>query len=192
LIDLYPFSVYVSKAELGIADAYFNKKRYDEAIPSYKDFLERHPTNEQVPHVIYHLGMCYYEKKMSIDRDQLATYESEANFRLLVTSHPKSEYYSKAKQRLEEVRDDLAKRERYIGKFYFREKEYYAALRRYQRLIRNYPDTKYFEESLYYLARCYFELGEAADAKKQISLLKTKFPNGRYAKKADKLLEKLN
>jgi outer membrane protein assembly factor BamD len=190
LIDLYPFSVYVSKAELGIADSYFEKRRWDEAIPAYSDFLDRHPTNEKVPHVVYNLGMCYYEKKMAIDRDQIATYEAEANFRRLVTEFPESEYYGNARKKLNEVREDLAKRERYIAKFYFREKEYYASLRRYMRVIRNYPDTKYFEEALYYSALCYVYLGEDQDAKRQVQLLKLKFPDGKYGKKSNKILEK--
>ena len=190
LIDLYPFSVYVSKAELGIADSYFEKKRFEEAIPAYQDYLDRHPTSERAPHVVYHLGMCYYSEKMAIDRDQYATSEAQNNFHKLITEYPKSDYYPEAKKKLSEVRDDLARRERYVAKFYYREKEYYASLRRYLRLIRNYPDTKYFEEALYYSAVCYAELGEFADTEKHLSLLKTKFPDGRYAKKAAKLLKK--
>lgn len=191
LIDLYPFSVFVSKAELGIADSYFAKKRYEEAMPAYKDFIDRHPTNEKVPHAIYNLGMCYFNKKMAIDRDQGATFEAEDNFRRLVTDYPDSDLYAKAKEKLSTVRKDLAKRERYIAKFYFKEGEYYASLRRYLRLIRNYPDTQYFEEALYYSAVCYFELGENNDAKRQISLLLLKFPDGKYVGKSKKLLEKL-
>lgn len=191
LIDLYPFSVYVSKAELGIADSYFHKHRWDEAIPAYVDFLDRHPTNPQVPHVIHNLGMCYYNKKMAIDRDQIATFEAEANFRHLVTDYPNSEYYEEARKKLNEVREDLAKRERYIAKFYFREKEYYASLRRYLRVIRNYPDTKYFEEALYYSALCYLYLGEHQDARRQVQLLKLKFPKGKYEKKAEKILDQV-
>lgn len=192
LIDLYPFSVYVSKAEIGIADSYFEKHRYDEAIPAYEDYLNRHPTNERVPHVIYNLGMCYFEKMMAIDRDQTATMLAESNFRKLVTDHPKSDYYDKAREKLNKVRADLAKRERYIAKFYFRDKEYYASLKRYLRLIRDFPDTKYFEEALYYSALCYYELGELKDAKRQLGLLKLKFPKGKYAGKAKKLSQKLN
>lgn len=190
LIDLYPFSIFVSKAELGVADSQFKKRRWDEAIPSYEDFLERHPTNEQVPHVIYHLGMCYYKKKMAIDRDQTATFESENNFHKLITDYPESQYYAEAREKITLVRADLAKRERYVAKFYFREKEYYASLRRFLRVIRNYPDTKYFQEALYYSARCYLALGEDESAKQQLTLLKSKFPDGRYGRKAEKLLAK--
>ena len=192
MIDLYPFSVYVSKAELGIADGYFEKHRYDEAIPAYEDYLNRHPTHEKVPHVIYYLGMCYYEKKMAIDRDQTASFLAETNFRRLVTDHQKSEYFTKAKIKLDEVRKDLAKRERYIARFYFRDKEYYASLMRNLRIIRDFPDTKYFEEALYYSAVCYYELGELKEAKRQVGLLNLKFPDGKYGKKAGKLLQKLN
>ena len=192
LIDIYPFSVYVAKAELGIADSYFHKKRYEEAIPSYVDYLDRHPTSEKVPHAIYHLGMCYYERKMAVDRDQTATVEASNSFHRLVTEYPKSDYYNDARTKLNSVRDDMAKRERYVAKFYFREKEYYASLRRYIRIIRNYPDTRYFEEALYYSALCYYELGEIQDAQKHVALLKSKFPEGRYVRKAQKLQEKLD
>jgi outer membrane protein assembly factor BamD len=192
LIDLYPFSVYVSKAELGIADSYFAKHRYEEAIPAYEDYLNRHPTSEQVPHVIYHLGMCYYERKLAVDRDLANTFSAERNFYELVADHPDSEFYAPAREKLSQVRADLAKRERYIAKFYYRDKEYYASLRRYQRVIRNFPDTKYFAEALYYSGVCYLELGEKDQAKRQVDLLLAKFPEGKYANKGKKLKEQLD
>ena len=191
LIDLYPFSVLVTKAELGVADAYYKKRRYAEAIPAYEDWLQRHPTNEKVPHVLYNLGMSHYELKLAIDRDQTDTFAAEKNLFRLVTDFSGSEYYGQAKEKLSEVRKDLAKRERYIAKFYYREKEYYAALRRYNRVIRNYPDTEYFSESLYYSGICYYELGETDSARQQFELLATKFPGNKYAKKAKKFMEKL-
>ena len=191
LIDLYPFSVFVAKAELGIADSYFRKRRWEEAIPAYEDFILRHPTNDQVPHAVYNLGMCYYSERFAIDRDQTTTFKAEENFRRVVTSYPDSEYYDKAKSKLSDVRGNLAKRERYVAKFYFRDKEYYASLRRYLRVIQNYPDTKYFEEALFYSAMCYLELDEKESAMQQFKILQLKYSDGKYAKKADKVIEKL-
>ncbi|MCZ7585164.1 MAG: outer membrane protein assembly factor BamD [Deltaproteobacteria bacterium] len=189
LIDLYPFSTYVTQAELRIADSYFARKRWAEAAVAYEDFVERHPTNAAVPHCLHRLGLSHHKQKLAIDRDQAETHLAEQTLTRLVTQYPDYPDREDAEEKLREAREDLAARERYIARFYWREKEYYASLQRFERVVRDYSDTKFYAESLYYAGACLLRLDEGAEAKRRLDLLLAKFPDDRYADKARKLLD---
>lgn len=191
LIDLYPFSVYVTNSELGIADANFNKRRWVEAEAAYDSFIKQHPKHDRIDHVYYYSGMCGYKQKLSIDRDLAATQKAEMQFSQVVSRFPESSYLAEARLKLREVRNDLAKRERYVARHYWRDKEYYAAFKRYEQVIRLYADTDYYEEALYYAARCLANLDEKAEAKTYLKLLLGNYPEGKYADEAKDLQAKL-
>ncbi|MDP8224173.1 MAG: outer membrane protein assembly factor BamD [Candidatus Lernaella stagnicola] len=188
LIDLYPFSMYVTLAELGLADAEFARKRWIEAEAAYDAFAKRHPNHDKIDHAIYHSGMCSYEQKLAIDRDQTQTQKAESNLSKVVSQYPDSSYYAEARLHLKEVRNDLAKRERYVAKHYWRDKEYYAAYKRYERIFRLFSDTDYYEEALYYGARCLINLDENRQAERLLDQLLRRFPDGKYADDAKDLL----
>jgi len=74
--DRYPYSEQALLAQLKVADAYFFKKKYDEAFQAYREFEKLHPTNKAVPYCIYREGLSYYRQRSTIDRDQ--TYTTKA------------------------------------------------------------------------------------------------------------------
>lgn len=191
LIDLYPFSMYATESELRIADSHFKKRQWAEAVSSYEAFLERHPTHPKIPRVIQNLGMSNYKQKLAIDRDQHATSESLRYFSKLAREYPDSTETKESAVYLSKLKDELAKRERYIARFYWRDNEYYSSLERYLNIARLYPESRYYEEAIYYAGLCYVKLDEAKNAKRQFNLLVEKFPNGRYANRAKEALNKL-
>ncbi len=189
LIDLYPFSMYVTEAELHIADSYFHRRRWIEAATAFEDFIDRHPTNKSTPHAMHYLGLSHYKMKRAIDRDQEETFLAQEALSRLATQYPDYSEIGDAREKLMEVRHDLAKRERYIGRFYFREGEYYASLVRYQRIVRLFADTEYYPEALYYCAYCYLRLEEKREAKRYIHMVNTKFPEHKFSEKAKELID---
>lgn len=192
LKEIHPFSLKVTPAELRIAECLYEKKDYAEAIVALEEFLIRHPTYKDVPEAIYYLGLSNYAQKLSIDRDQSFTVEANRHFRRLTTQFPDTEWAEKARPMLIETRERLAKRERYVGKFYWKQREYYSALGRYLTLIDDYPDTSLYEEALYMAARCELKLNELADARRHVGSLLTRFPDGKYADDTRDLLEKID
>ena len=48
IIDNYPYSEFEQKAQLKIADAYFDDSRYEEALAYYQDFADLHPQHPRV------------------------------------------------------------------------------------------------------------------------------------------------
>ena len=191
LKDLHPFSTRVTAAELRIAQCMYHRREYPEAIVALEEFLVRHPTHEELPGAVYYLGLSHYERMLSIDRDQAATRLANQQFQRLVTRYADSRWAELARTKLEDTRHRLAKRERYVARFYLRRGEYYAALGRYLTVIEDYPDTVFLEEALYHAARCEIRLDEPAEVRRLLTQMVSRFPDGDYADRGRALLDEL-
>jgi len=135
----YPLSNFAVLAELGIADSYFSKKEYPEAEMYYSDFMNLHPTNENLPYVMYQLGMCHYKQMYSIDRDQTEALKAKKEFEKLISRFPSSKFSFMAEKKLRDSKKRLGEHEFYVGHFYFKAKKYRAALKRFETVARKYP-----------------------------------------------------
>jgi len=154
LKDWYPFSKYAILAELKIADAHYNLEEYTEAIMAYEEFEKMHPKNEAIPYVIYRTGLCWFNQLSTIDRDHTPAKNSLSLLNRLVDQYPESEYAQKAKNNIKKCMDNLSGHELYVANFYRKKKKYKAALKRYEYLVKNYPDSKESKEALKQIPKC--------------------------------------
>jgi outer membrane protein assembly factor BamD len=152
--DRYPYSEQALLAQIKVADAYFYKKKYDEALQAYKEFEKLHPTNKAVPYAIYRQGLCFYRQRSTIDRDQTFTTKAMEEFRRLKQKFPNSEYVPKAEKFMARCRKDLGEHEFYIAEFYYKDKRYQAALDRLQVVAQEYPEFKQQAKVKEYIAEC--------------------------------------
>ncbi len=152
LKDWYPFSKYATNAELKIADAHFEIEEYPEAISAYEEFENLHPTNENIPYVIYQIGRCYFVQLDTIDRDQATAQKALETFNRLIKSYPKDQYVIRAKEHIKDCLKSMAANEIYVGLFYFNSKKYKAAQCRFKSVIENYPDVGLHKSAFQYLA----------------------------------------
>lgn len=151
LKDEHPLHPLAIMAELGIGDSYFTDKQYMEAENAYNEFLNMHPNNENSPYVLYQLGMCHYNQKGTIDRDQTETIKARKEFERLISRFPDSKFSMAAGKLLRECKQDIAEQEFYVGRFYFRQKKYQAALGRFENVARNYANIGLDYKVEYYL-----------------------------------------
>jgi len=136
----YPLSKYALMAELGISDSYFSDDLFAEAEMNYGEFINLHPTNPNISYAVYQLGMCHYKQMMTIDRDQIETIKAKKEFERVLSQFPSSKFASLAEEKLRECRQRLAENEFYIGHFYFKSKQYKAALKRFETVARDYAN----------------------------------------------------
>ncbi len=154
LKDRYPYSDQALLAQIKLADAYFYKKKYEEASQAYKEFEKLHPTNPAVPYAIYRQGLCYYRQRSTIDREQTFTAKAIEEFRRLKQKFPNSEYVPKADKYIAKCRQELAQHEFYVAEFYFKTRKYPAALERYQLLAEEYPEFPQQAQVKKQIAKC--------------------------------------
>jgi outer membrane protein assembly factor BamD len=157
----YPLSPLAIAAELGVADAYFSGKQYLEAELVYAEFLNLHPTNENLPYVMYQIGMCHFNDMTSIDRDQSETFKALKEFERLMARFPGSKFSFMAEKMVRECRKALGEQEFYVGEFYFNIKEYAAALRRFEKVIREYPNVGLDYKVSFFIAETKRRMAEA-------------------------------
>lgn len=184
LKDLHPLSPLAILAEMGVADSHYSDKKYGEAELAYNDFMNLHPTNENVPYVIYQIGMCHYNQMQTIDRDQTETLRAKREFERLIARFPGSKFAFLAETRLKECKQKLADHEFYIGEFYFKRKKYKAAFKRFETIARDYANLGLDYKVNYYLVETARLMSEE-DMEKRKAEAKQKEKERRAREKAE-------
>ncbi len=180
ILDNYPNTKFALLSEIGLADAYFYKGEYDEAQSRYSEFYTLHPGNDLTPYAIYMSGRCFEELSSSYDRDLTPVESAIAEFTRLKVNYPESQFTEDAKARLQKLYEKVAKREFYIGRFYFRRKLYHSAIERLKSLLENYPDFSGREAVLYYTYKAFLKIEDLTGATKYYKQLVNEFPETKY------------
>jgi len=152
--DWYPFSKYAILAELKIADSHYNMEAYEEASYAYRQFESLHPKNEAIPYVIYQDAMCDYNRMDTIDRDQGSTLRALETFERLNAKFPDHELREEVDEKIIECHTLIAGNYFYIAKFYYKNKDYLAALNRFNMIVDEYDDSEVYQEALEYVELC--------------------------------------
>jgi outer membrane protein assembly factor BamD len=189
ILENYPFSFYAIQAELKIAESYFLDKKYVEALVHLQGFQELHPTNENIPFVLWMKAVSYSEQFRTIDRDVSSMDNSKRELIELTTRFPESPYSEEAREMLVRVNGRLAENDFYVAHFYYRSADYYAALKRFQRILDKYPIEGVADKALYYMGKCYFFLREEPSAQEAFGSVVHRYPESPYRSKAATFLK---
>jgi outer membrane protein assembly factor BamD len=158
VLDQYPFSRQATLAELKAADSHFYREEYIEAKVLYKEFEERHPTNEAIAYVMFQTGMCSFRRTDRIDRDISGAQDAIQDFSKLLRVFPDSPYTREAKAHIAAAREFLVNHEYFVAVFYVRTEKYGQAQHRLKYLINIYPDAAITPKAKALLQR--LEVGE--------------------------------
>jgi len=192
LKDYFPTDeLYAPKADLRIADCYFFRKEYPEAITRYLEFKKQYPFHPDIPYVDYQVGLCHYRQMLSKDRDQKATEQAMAAFQNVVANYPDTILAHKAREKITFCRRRLAEHELYVAHFYLRKDEYAAAEKRAYTALEKYSACGVDDQALYYLALALHKQEKDAAALTPLQLLVGDHPQSPFAKQGKKLLASL-
>lgn len=180
----HPFSPQLIPAELKLAEAYYLNKQYPEAIAAFKEFQALHPTNDNIPFVVYHLGLAHFDQFSSVDRDQKTTELAKGYFETVVNQYPKSEYAPLAREKLAQCLNYLAEHEFQVATFYMRTGKYPAARDRLEGILRNYRATPVAVKALFELGEAYRLEKNTVKAALAYAAVVEHYPNDPLAKKA--------
>jgi outer membrane protein assembly factor BamD len=140
LKDHYPFSPYTPDGIIGLGDAYFMDDKFAPAADSYKEFESLHPRHEQIPYVLYQIGVSTYRKLESIDLPQDGLQEAIQYFTLLRDTYPDTQWGKDAGNWVVKCRTRMADHEIFIADFYWNTERFGAAWRRYMYVAENFKD----------------------------------------------------
>ena len=191
ILENYPFSMYALSAELKIAEAYFLDEKYIEALVHLQGFEELHPTNDQIPFVLWMKATSFYEQFSTIDRDISTLENARRELEGLQSRFPASPYAEQAEPLLEKVMKKLAERDFYVARFYYRDAKYEAALPRFQQILDDYSGEGIKDRATYYLGKCHYFLKEEEQARRDFQGLLESYPDSPYAPHARTFLQDL-
>ena len=174
-----------------IGDAYFDQKEYLLAAESYAAFIKLHPLHPKLDYAYYRRGISLFkETPKAIERDQQYLAEAIRNLEVVIRSFPNSSYRPLALKYYREARLKVAKRHMYIGRFYYRTKEYKACIPRLEIVATQYEETGLAPKALYMTTAAHLKLNDTESARNSYSMLATKYSDDKWTKKAERKMEK--
>jgi outer membrane assembly lipoprotein YfiO len=195
LIEAFPQSQYQPKARIGLADSYLAEGGAGNsilAVSAYREFLTLYPSAPEAPYAQYQTGEAYFGQINSPDRDQTSTLQALGEFQRLLDVYPTSDYVERARGRVQECRQILARSEFQVGYFYQRtRKAWRAAIGRYERVLEQYPDYEQIDEVMFRLGEALAAAARFNEARPVLSRLKTEHPDSKWAAKADEILAEM-
>jgi outer membrane protein assembly factor BamD len=179
----YPFGRYAMQAQLDVAYAYYKAEEPEQALAAADRFIKLYPQNPYVDYAYYLKGIINYNRSVDFldryiptdtsQRDPGSALDSFQDFGELVRRFPDSKYTPDAYQRMIHLRNNLAKNELHVARYYMKRGAYVAAANRASYVIEKYQRTSAVEDALEILIDAYKRLGEdtlAADAQRVLEL----------------------
>jgi outer membrane protein assembly factor BamD len=192
----HPYSNFAILADLGIADSFFERKKYIEASEAYNTFITYQPNHTEVPYAMLKIGHAHFEQiptdfwflPPAAEKDQTHTQQALQAYASLVKSYPEHPLAKEARDRIVLCENKLANHERYVGRFYWKRHKYAGAAQRFETLISAYPQSSYIPEALWTAGASRARLGQNTTASSHLQRLVQEFPLTPYAGKAKNLL----
>ncbi len=146
----YPFSNVSLLSDLRVSDIKYAMGRHAEAADSYEKFAKDHPSSDQVEYALYRAGLSHFKAAPSdfvffppvYEKDQRETEKAVTTLREFVQKYPSSTYLAEARKTLSGAEEVLAKRELYVGDYYFKRGNWAGAAGRYKGLADSYPGLR--------------------------------------------------
>lgn len=168
--QLLPFFKGTEKAErmaYYYANAHYEQKDYILASYYFSQFSTNFPNSKNAEEAAYMSAYCNYLESPPASLDQAVTMDAIKDLQLFINRYPKSERVSKANGLIDELRQKLESKALNIADLYYKMKDYKAAVINYQNLIKDFPDTRYREKAMFYIAKAYSFYAESSiDSKK--------------------------
>lgn len=195
IVDAFPQSQYQARARIGLADAYMEAGGAGNnilAVSAYREFLTLYPSAPEAAYAQYQTGEAYFRQKNSPDRDQTPTIQALQEFQRVLDVYPNSSYVEPARERIQECRQILAQSEFQVGYFYQKtRKAWRAAIGRYQRVLREYPDYEDLDEVLFRLGEALNASARFLEARPILDRLGEEYPESPWVAKAQELLQEM-
>jgi len=185
----HPYSEWARKALIMSAYAYYEEKKYEEAVTAAKRYVTLHPGSPDAAYAQFLVGSSYYDQIPDISRDQAGTERALNALDEVVRKFPDTEYAVGAKKKIDVAKDQLAGKEMWIGRYYQEKHNYTGAINRFKVVVTQYQTTRHVEEALERLTEVYLALGIVQEAQTAAAVLGHNFPDSPWYKDAYSLMK---
>ncbi|WP_427978015.1 outer membrane protein assembly factor BamD [Agarivorans sp.] len=165
----YPFGPYSSQVQLDLIYVYYKRSDTAMALASADRFIRNNPTHSELDYVYYMRGLTnmaadynMFQSLVGVDRyDRDPSFSTQAfnDFRTLINRYPHSEYAADAQKRMMYLKDNLARHELAVARYYIKREAYIGAVNRARYIIENFSDTPSARDALEVMEQGYSALG---------------------------------
>ena len=173
----HPYSDLAVRAQIMAAWSFYQDNNYPRAIASLERFIELNPADEMVEYALYLKALSYYEQIVDVERDAEMTLLALNAFDDLLLRYPDGFYSRDARLKADLASSHLAGKEMAVGRFYIERRHYAAALRRFERVVRDYQTSNQVPEALYRMVEAYLALGLIDEADRVGSVAVYNYPD---------------
>ncbi len=179
----YPFGRYATQAQLDVAYVYYKYDEPESALAALDRFIKLHPRHSHVDYAYYLKGIVNFNRSIGFidrfiptdvsQRDAGAAIDSFDDFSKLVRKFPNSKYSEDARKRLLYLRNNIARHEVHVARYYMDRGAYLAAANRCSYVVENYQRAPAVRDALKIMAMAYDKLGLeelSADARRVLAL----------------------
>jgi outer membrane protein assembly factor BamD len=165
----YPYGKYAHQAQINVAYAYYRSDQPEAALAAADRFIRLHPNHPAAAYAYYLRGLTNFSRSLGFldrflptdtdQRDPGAALDSYQDFAEVVRRFPDSEYAPDSAQRMLYLRNNLARYEVNVARYYIRRGAYVAAANRAEYVVQNYQRTPAVREALEIMIDAYSRLG---------------------------------
>jgi outer membrane protein assembly factor BamD len=175
-------------AQLKIADSYVKEDENELAVSEYQKFLDAYPDHQYASYAQYQIAMIYFHQIEGPERGYSGAAKALEEFEKLKKMFPRNPYKDVIDLRIEKCRNTIADYEFLVGKFYYKKESFNAAIKRFEGLLKKYPDYKGEADVLFYTGMSYKNLGQKDKALTYLTRFVDKYPYNKLVKDAKKEL----
>lgn len=190
-------SEWADDAQYYLAESYLQTEQYLLAADEFTRFVNLYRQDERAEEAAFKRALAYYRLSPPYKLDQSDTRQAINYLRLFVEQYPNSQYAERAGNMLQELRNKLAHKEYDAAQLYERRELYEAAAITYERVLENYPETKWADDALLGAIQAHMRYSQASIRSKQEQRLQRAlnnydrfiqlFPNSPLIREAERL-----
>ena len=196
LVNIYRGTSRADQIYYYLAKSFYGERDYVLTSHYFRQLLKefpRSPFNEEAQYLI---GYCYYLDSPNARLDQKTTQDAIDAMQLFINLFPGSSRVPEANKLIDELREKLVYKSYLSGRLYYDLADYRAAVISLTNSIKEFPDSKYREELMFYLLKAKYLLGENSIEEKKRERLNSaldeyftftdEYPQSKYRKEADR------
>ncbi len=179
-----------------LAKSNFGQRDYLMAGHYFRQLLKEFPRSSFAEESQYMIGYCYFLDSPTARLDQKTTQDAIDALQLFINIFPSSSKVADANKLIDEMREKLVYKSYMNGRLYYDLGDYRASVISLTNSLKEYPDSKYREELMFYLLKSKYLLGENSIEEKKRERLNAEldeyytfvdeFPNSKFRKEADR------
>ena len=142
------------------AYCYYHESDYILANYQFKKFSEDFPTSQNAEECAYMAAYCKYLDSPIFSLDQTNTYDAMKELQVFINRYPQSNRIELSNELIDKLRDKLELKAFEAGKLFYRTNDIQASIITLNNMLKEYPDTRYREETLLILVKAYRQFAQ--------------------------------